>query len=150
MLLHATGIVHQGWAALLTGPSGAGKSDLALRMIDRGWTLLADDQVLLRGEKGILTAHAPAATVGLIEVRGVGIVRLESVACAPVALTVALGPEPERLPEPALCMLLGVPVAAIALDPRPASAPIKLGYAFVRALAALGERSDERDVRQRR
>ena len=137
MLLHATGVVHDGAAVLLTGPPGAGKSDLALRMIDRGWRLLADDQLRLSVEGGVLRAHAPSATLGLIEVRGVGIVRFDPVPSAPVALILALGPETDRLPEPASATYLGVQVPVLTLDPCPASAPIKLAYAFARVRGAL-------------
>ncbi len=137
MLLHATGVVLDGAAALLTGPPGAGKSDLALRLIDRGWRLLADDQVRIEREGAALIAHAPAPTRGLIEVRGVGIVRVEAVAAARIALVVALGVERERLPEPSHRVLLGVAVPMLALDPWAASAAIKLGYAFTAARTAL-------------
>lgn len=136
-LLHATGVVRDGWAVLLTGPPGAGKSDLALRLIDRGWQLLADDQVRLEHGGDRVMAHAPPATAGLIEVRGVGIVAVEAVTCAPVALVINLAPEPERMPEPLTTLLLDVAVERIVLDPRPASAAIKVGHAFARALAAL-------------
>ena len=43
-----------GWrAVLLRGPSGAGKSDLALRLIEAGARLVADDQTELvrRGQR---------------------------------------------------------------------------------------------------
>ena len=137
MLLHATGVVLDGAAVLLTGPSGAGKSDLALRLIDRGWRLLADDQVRLEVADGALFACAPEATRGLIEIRGVGIVWIDPVVRARVALAVALGPESERLPEPATVTHLGVCLPLLALDARPASAPIKLAHAFARARATL-------------
>jgi serine kinase of HPr protein (carbohydrate metabolism regulator) len=136
-LCHASAVVWERAAVLLTGPSGAGKSDLALRMIDRGWQLLADDQVRLGAQDGLLFAHAPATTRGLIEVRGLGILSFHSVASARVALHVTLAPEPERIPEPATYMLLGVMIPALVLDPRPASAPIKLAHAFARARLAL-------------
>jgi len=45
ILVHATAIAIDGRAVLLRGPSGAGKSDLALRLIDAGARLVADDQV---------------------------------------------------------------------------------------------------------
>ena len=72
-LLHATAISINGQAVLLIGPPGSGKSDLALRLIDRGALLIADDQVALTEVDGVLHASAPAATAGLIEVRGLGI-----------------------------------------------------------------------------
>lgn len=136
-LCHATAVVSAGAAVLLTGPSGAGKSDLALRMIDRGWQLLADDHVRLSAENGLLFAHAPAATRGLIEVRGVGIVSFDSIEGAPIALVVTLAPEQERMPEPTTRALLGIAIPALVIDPWPASAPIKLGHAFARARLAL-------------
>ncbi|MBT7294587.1 MAG: serine/threonine protein kinase, partial [Rhodospirillaceae bacterium] len=45
-LNHATCIALAGKGVLLRGFSGAGKSDLALRLIDGGAKLVADDQVL--------------------------------------------------------------------------------------------------------
>lgn len=137
MLLHATGVVRDGHAALLTGPSGAGKSDLALRLIDRGWTLLADDYVGIALREGSVRALAPEATRGLIEVRGIGLVRISSTDEAPVALIVDLVAEVERMPEPVTRLLLGVALPCFTLDPWQASAPIKLELAFARALAGL-------------
>ena len=51
--VHATCIAIDGHGILLRGPAGSGKSDLALRAIDRGARLVADDQVVLtrHGEK---------------------------------------------------------------------------------------------------
>src|SRR5690348_6291197 len=102
--LHATCIAIGRAAVLLRGPSGAGKSDLALRLIDGGARLVADDQVELAAENGCLIARAPAAIAGRIEARGAGILPAPAVAEAPVALVadlVAPGAV-ERLPEPAL------------------------------------------------
>ena len=134
-LLHATGVVRHGWAALLAGPSGSGKSDLALRLIDRGWRLLADDYVELAREAGRLFAHAPATTRGLLEIRGLGIVRLPHVAAAPVLLVVELGRVPARLPAATLHPEFGV--AAIELDALQVSAEIRVEMAFARALRRL-------------
>ena len=100
VLLHATTIAIEGRAVLLRGASGAGKSDLGLRLIDAGARLVADDQseLLRRGDS--LIVRAPATIAGLIEVRGIGIVRLDTLAEAPVALLVDLVPAEtlERLP----------------------------------------------------
>ena len=57
-------------AVLLRGPSGAGKSDLALRLIETGWRLVADDQTELSRQGKQLIATAPARIAGLIEARG--------------------------------------------------------------------------------
>jgi HPr kinase/phosphorylase len=61
---------------LLLGESGCGKSDLALRLIDRGAVLVADDRVELFARDGRLWGRAPANLKGLLEIRGVGIVSL--------------------------------------------------------------------------
>ena len=71
-----TCVAVDGRGVLLRGPSGAGKSDLALRLIDRGAELVADDRVALVSSAGVLTASAPPALRGLMEVRGLGVFRL--------------------------------------------------------------------------
>jgi serine kinase of HPr protein (carbohydrate metabolism regulator) len=132
ILVHATAIAIDGRAVLLRGPSGAGKSDLALRLIDGGARLVADDQVELRraGERVVVTA--PAAIAGLIEVRGLGILRVEAVAEATLALLVDLVPsaEVDRLPEIRREDVLGVAAPTIALSPFEASAAAKLRLAL--------------------
>jgi serine kinase of HPr protein (carbohydrate metabolism regulator) len=132
VLVHATAIAIDGRAVLLRGPSGAGKSDLALRLIDGGARLVADDQVELRraGERVLVTA--PAAIAGLIEVRGVGILQVEPLAEAALAMCVDLVPsaEVERLPEIRCEDVLGVAVPAVALWPFEASAAAKLRFAL--------------------
>ncbi len=112
---------------LLLGPSGSGKSDLLLRLLDRGFTLVADDRVQLDG--GV--ASAPTSLAGLLEVRGLGIVHLPYMACAPVALAVELG-RGERLPEPALHALSGGRLVHV--DPAAASAPMRVSLALDCAL----------------
>lgn len=129
---------------LLRGPSGSGKSDLALRLIDQGATLVADDQCLLEvrrdGGRCQVFARAPETLVGAMEVRGLGIVSLPRTAEAPVALLVDMvAPETvERLPEAAEEDLLGVAVPRVALDPFETSAPAKLRMALRRARAPAG------------
>jgi HPr kinase/phosphorylase len=139
LLVHATAIAIEGEAVLLRGPSGAGKSDLGLRLIDEGASLVADDQTLLRRSGERIVACAPAAIAGLIEVRGVGIVRLEALRQAPLALIVDLLPsgQIERIPEPRLETVLGVAVPLLALAPFEAAAVAKLRLVR-RALAAGG------------
>jgi len=132
-LLHATAVVRDGWAVLLTGPPGAGKSDLALRLIDRGWTLLADDYVRLEAGDGRVFAHAPETTRGLLEVRGIGLLPFPIHGPAPVALVADLGRTPERLPAPEATEFGCVRVPLIALEPFGASAPLRLELAFARA-----------------
>lgn len=135
--IHVTTVAVGGVGVLLRGPSGSGKSDLALRLIDNGATLVSDDYTDLSVREGVLTASAPDTIAGLMEVRGVGIVRLcpESAppAPVPVALLVDLVHAPdsvERLPDPqAEALLSGHFVRRIVLDPFEASAPAKVRLA---------------------
>jgi RNase adaptor protein for sRNA GlmZ degradation len=140
LLTHATCIALDGddgpCGVLLRGPSGAGKSDLALRMIDQGARLVADDQCALSREgsdaTGRLIVRPPAAIAGAIEVRGVGLRNVPSLAEAPLALIVDLvaADAIERLPDAAAEEILGIPVPRLALDPFAASAPAKLRLAL--------------------
>lgn len=131
LLVHATAIAIAGAAILLRGPPGAGKSDLALRLIDGGARLVADDQAELRRAGKLILVRAPAAIAGRIEVRGIGILRVDAVEEAPLALIVDLVPssEIERLPESRFEEILGVPIPLIALAPFEASAAAKLRLA---------------------
>lgn len=130
-LAHGTCVAIDGAGVLLRGPSGSGKSDLALRLIDGGATLVADDQVAISERDGVLIAEAPAALRNLLEVRGVGIVACPTQS-APLALLVdlvapALVP---RLPEAKSETLEGVDLPVLALTPFEASAPAKLRQAL--------------------
>ena len=136
-------------AVLLRGPSASGKSDLAFRLIDAGARLVADDQVELQAVEGTLRATPPPALAGLIELRGIGLLRLEALTDASVGLVVDLAPDtpPERLPEPSHCVIQGITVPRIAIEPFQASAAARVRGA-ARALrdgasyrGALGDRS---------
>jgi HPr kinase/phosphorylase len=135
--VHGTAVAIGGDAVLLRGPSGAGKSDLALRLIDGGARLVADDQAELQRAAKHVLVRSPAAIAGLLEVRGIGIVRVEPLAEAPLALLVDLvSPEEvERLPEPSLEQVLGLAIRLITLAPFEASAAAKIRIA-VRGLSA--------------
>lgn len=126
--LHATCIVWDGTGILLCGPSGSGKSDLALRAIGAGAQLVADDRVDVLARDGVLIASAPPRLAGLLEVRGIGIVRLAHAAEAPVGLAVDLVPARgiERLPALQSIDIMGFSVARWALAPFEASALDKL------------------------
>lgn len=97
--LHATTVAVSGRAVLILGPSGAGKSSLALEMMAAGALLVADDRTDLRTEGVQLLASPPQDLAGRIEARGIGILAVEHLPEAEVALVCDLGqPEPERLP----------------------------------------------------
>jgi serine kinase of HPr protein (carbohydrate metabolism regulator) len=91
-----------GWrAVLIRGPSGAGKSDLALRLIGRGWRLVADDYVHVFASGQALYATAPVIISGRIEARGVGVIAACVRSVVRLVLTVELEETaPERLPDP--------------------------------------------------
>jgi HPr kinase/phosphorylase len=145
MFVHATSVAvrtkGQWRAVLLRGPSGSGKSDLAIRLIQAGGRLVADDQTHLARRGRSLIATAPPALAGLIEVRGVGIVRLgrnQVQPRAPVGLLVDLVPADriERLPEPQAEALLDITLPRLDLAPFEASAVGKLCLALTRSAAA--------------
>ena len=139
MFVHATSValrVTGQWrAVLLRGPAGSGKSDLAVRLVQEGGRLIADDQTHLAKQRRALIASPPPPLAGMIEVRGVGILRLvrnQLLARAPVALLVDLVPSDriERLPEPQTETLLGITVPRLDLVPFEASAVGKLYLAL--------------------
>jgi serine kinase of HPr protein (carbohydrate metabolism regulator) len=119
--------------ALITGPSGIGKSDLALRSLDAGFRLVADDRTLVWSSGGRLYGRAPDALAGLIEAYGLGVVAERAVAFAEILLMVRCAPagvEIERMPEPRTETLADVAIAVSFLDAREPSAPAKLRCAL--------------------
>jgi serine kinase of HPr protein (carbohydrate metabolism regulator) len=141
MFIHATCValrIGKRWrAVLLRGPSGAGKSDLAIRLIDAGGRLVADDQTHVARVGRALIATPPPALTGMIEARGIGILTLprgQLLARAPVALLVDLvAPgKIERLPEPAHEVLQDVELPRLDLAPFEASSVAKLRLALAR------------------
>ena len=134
MLLHASCVAIGGRAVLLTGSPGAGKSDVALRLIDSGAQLVADDQTMLQREKDTLLASPPSAIAGMIEIRHIGLIKMAFVESIPVALYVELTPlhaTIERLPEPDSVFLLDHPVQRLRLPGFAASTPAKIRAALL-------------------
>lgn len=133
MLLHASCIALQSSAILISGPTGAGKSDLALRLIDEGAALIADDQTLLTRSEEKLIASAPVSIQGLIEVRHVGLLRMPFAVSAPVALyieLVSLEENLERLPDKDVIALEDVSIHRLRLPAFAASTPAKIRAAL--------------------
>jgi serine kinase of HPr protein (carbohydrate metabolism regulator) len=128
LLVHGTCVDLDGRGILLRGPSGSGKSDLALRLIDGGARLVADDQVELYRDGRRVLARAPLALSGRIEIRGLGIVPLPYVSEAPLRAVVDLvAPHAgERVPDPRRAALLDIELPAVSLAPFEASAVAKL------------------------
>lgn len=131
-LFRGTCVARRSAAVLIEGPPGAGKSDLALRLIDRGWQLIADDYTEVAVAGGKLTARAPGAIAGLIEARGVGLMRVGAARPARVRLVVRLvsrGKVP-RLPSPARRAVAGVAIPLLRLHAFDASTPVKIELAL--------------------
>ena len=99
LLAGTTAVAVQGRALLIEGEPGSGKSSLALALIDRGASVIGDDGVWLTVAGNRVTANPPPRIAGLLEVRGVGLVRLPAVS-APVALILRLDAAAPRLPDP--------------------------------------------------
>ena len=131
--LHASTVALEGRAGLISGPSGSGKSDLALRLLDRGFTLVSDDQTIVRRTGDRLIASAPPTISGKLEIRGVGIVTMEHQNDVPVALLVELTSEIQRLPDDSRERpILGVALPLISVDAMAASAASKVALALDR------------------
>lgn len=107
--IHASAIVLDGKGLLILGPSGSGKSSLALEMMARGATLVADDRCFIQVQDDKLFVSPPATIAGQIEARGIGILNADFAPFASIDVIVDLGrTSPKRLPEQLTMTLAGV------------------------------------------
>ena len=91
-MIHSTAVSLNGDGILIKGPSGSGKTDLALRLIESGGKLISDDQVIIKREAERLFLSAPKELNGLMQLSGIGIVKVEYVQNIPLELVVKLQP----------------------------------------------------------
>lgn len=138
MRLHASCVSLGGDGLLLLGVPGAGKSSLALRLMERGWSLVADDQVEIAPLGDGLGATPAAELAGRLEIRGLGL--FEGLPHAPARLLLVARLRPAgtipRLPEPSRWRAHGRELPEFPLDPADVAAPEKAAWA---RRAALGE-----------
>ena len=107
--LHASAVLVGASAVLIRGPSGAGKSRLVLGLLAAAQSgrlrfarLVSDDRTELTAAHGRLVARAPAKLAGLLEIRGLGLRRLDYEPTAVVGLVVDLfAADGDRLPDAA-------------------------------------------------
>lgn len=133
--VHATCVVVDGGGVLIRGLSGAGKSDLALRLIDEGGRLVADDRVDLSRRDEFLMASVPPQIAGRLEVRGLGIIDVDWLPESRINLVIDLTPtdEVERYPDVRQVTLEGVTLRCVSLSPFDVSATAKVRMAVRRA-----------------
>ncbi|HUP67276.1 MAG TPA: HPr kinase/phosphatase C-terminal domain-containing protein [Sphingomicrobium sp.] len=132
--IHASCVASEGRAVLITGPSGSGKSDLALRLLDRGFVLVSDDQTTVKRDGGGVFASPPSNIAGKLEVRGLGIIDMDHSTEIPVSLIVELTTdEIQRMPDDSRERpILGVSLPIVTIDAMTASAPSKVALALDR------------------
>jgi serine kinase of HPr protein (carbohydrate metabolism regulator) len=130
-LVHGTCVAIEGIGVLIRGGSGEGKSDLALRLIDGGARLVADDQVACEAAGGKLMAAAPPSLRGRLEVRGLGIVDIAAAPTLALGLVVELAAAATipRLPERAFWEHAGIRVPLVRVAAFEASAAAKVRLA---------------------
>ncbi len=129
--IRGTCVAVDGRGVLLRGPSGAGKSDLALRLIGEGARLVSDDYTEIRDREGRLFATAPPEIRGMLEVRGLGVLRVDSEPSAglDVAIDLVAAADMPRMPPSDKLAILGIWVPVFKLVPFEASASAKVRLA---------------------
>ncbi len=129
---HGTTVTISGYGVMFCGPSGSGKSDLALRLIDAGAKLIADDRTVLSVTENHIIASSPDSLRGKLEVRGLGIIDVAFQETTRLDLVVDLTQldRIERLPEPDHYDYEGVKIPRIQLCAFEASVQAKLRLAL--------------------
>ena len=124
---HSTSLVVEDSGLLITGEPGIGKSDLALRMIDSGAMLIADDITICKKINNFIYLFSPEETKGLLEVREIGIITVPFIENIKLSLVVQLiNEENIRYPENENCLILGIKVPKIKIYGKNSSAVAKI------------------------
>lgn len=110
---------------------------MALRCLQSGFRLVADDRVIVWRSAGALYGKAPISLNGLIEVRGVGVINVEPpLPFVEIRLVLDLAPSVERTPEPLSTEIAGVRLPQLILNGQDVDLPLRLSA----ALAAMQHR----------
>ncbi len=127
----ATCVSVDGAGVFLLGSSGTGKSDMALRLINRGALLVADDRVQLARREGKILANPPPSIAGLLEIRELGIFRFPYAKDVAVSLVIRLEARgnAERLPYPEFYECMEINIPQITIYPFDVSAAVKVEMA---------------------
>jgi serine kinase of HPr protein (carbohydrate metabolism regulator) len=124
---HSTSLVVEDSGILIIGESGIGKSDLALRMIDSGAMLIADDITICKKINNFIYLFSPEETKGLLEVREIGIITVPFIENIKLSLVVQLiNEENIRYPENENYLILGIKVPKIKIYGKNSSAVAKI------------------------
>ena len=129
--IRATCLAVDGHGVLLCGDSGAGKSDLALRLIEGGACLVADDYTFVRREGARVLAWPPEPIAGLLEVRGVGILTFPVLrdVCIAAVIDLVSADDVPRLPAAETRMIADVPLRRFRIAAFESSAALKVRLA---------------------
>lgn len=128
--LHASLFAYAGAGCLLLGPSGSGKSRIVAEAMNLGARLVADDRVMLSEQSGMLMGAAPPEIAGVLELRGLGLIRVnDTIPRHVVHLAVELALDaPDRLPERETRTYHGHSLPFLRVDPGLTTAPMLLLY----------------------
>ncbi|MEZ5872955.1 MAG: HPr kinase/phosphorylase [Nitratireductor sp.] len=142
---HCSVVEIAGAGVMIEGASGSGKTSLALGLVDvarsRGLeaALVCDDQALVTGKGGILTASCPPTIEGMAEIRGFGIARMEphlpTTHHTAIRLVVRLVDDEfvERMPESKTTEICGVRLALVECPVRHEAQGIRIVLAWLSA-----------------
>lgn len=128
--IHGTSVAIENNGILITGESGTGKSDLALRLIDSGATLIADDITICVLTKKEILLYPDEQIKGIIEIRGIGLIRVQYIEGIKLKLIVDLNKKKlHRFPvREDKKTILGVKTPVVFLSGNEASAVAKVKF----------------------